>query len=80
MVNSILTVLSSYYMSIFKLPSWVVRRMDKLRIAFLWKGIDNIVGFHYLANWDYVCKTKDQEGLRVKNLIQMNQSLLAKWA
>lgn len=45
MVNSVLTALPTYWMSIFRLPAWVIKKIDQLRRDFLWTGpdIDNPV-------------------------------------
>ena len=38
LINSVLTSLPLYYMSIFKAPIGVIKRIDKIRRAFLWGG------------------------------------------
>ena len=80
LVNSVLHALPTYFMSIFKLSRWVLKRLDSMRQACLQKEVDKISGFHCRVNWDSTCKSKKQGGLGVKNLSLMNQSLLAKWA
>ncbi|XP_039134368.1 uncharacterized protein LOC120271757 [Dioscorea cayenensis subsp. rotundata] len=40
LINSVLSALPTYWMSIFRLPKWVVKRIDGLRRDFLWKGPD----------------------------------------
>lgn len=76
-VNSMLFALPSY-ISIFKLSKWMINKIDKIKRAFLWKGDNTVSGFYYLVNWDQVCKSKMQGSLGIKNLEQINLSLVAK--
>ena len=79
LVNSVLSTLHSYFMSIYKLPKWVIKRIDMLWRAFLWKGSNRVNGFNCLVNWDSVYKFKEQGGLGVNDLAQMNHALLIEW-
>lgn len=78
MINSVLSTLPSHHMSVYGLPKWIINRLEHMRRAFLWKGSDSVSGFYCLVNWSTVCKTKEQDGLGVKNLAYVNQALLAK--
>jgi hypothetical protein len=44
----------------------------------LWQGGDNTRKYH-LVNWPTVCSPKDQGGLGILDLRNMNISLLTKW-
>lgn len=42
--------------------------------------MESINNFHYLVNWSIVYKSKKQEGPSVKNLVDINRAMLAKWS
>ncbi len=44
LVNSVLSNLALYYLSIFKAPKWAIRRIEVLRRAFFWKGGSAVAG------------------------------------
>jgi hypothetical protein len=69
-------------MSIFLLPKWVTRRLDLIRRSFLWHGHKQIHGSKKripLTSWALLTRTKELGGLGVRDLEQMNKSLLIKW-
>ncbi|KAJ4771274.1 RNA-directed DNA polymerase (reverse transcriptase)-related family protein [Rhynchospora pubera] len=79
LVCSVLSSIPIFFMSVFKLPSWVIKSLDKLRRSFLWgrSGSSNR-GFSLLA-WDRVCLPKKLGGFGVLNLKVLNMSLLLRW-
>ncbi len=79
LVNSVLSNLPLYYLSMFRAPKWVVRRLEALRRAFFWKGATAVGGGQCLVNWKTVCRSTEEGGLGVLNLENMNVALLAKW-
>jgi hypothetical protein len=40
LVNSVLTVVVTYHATVLPLPKWLIRKIDKLRQNFFWKGED----------------------------------------
>jgi len=68
-----------YMMSFHKIPKWVIDQIDKMRRSFLWKGSRDISPCVCLVRWEEVCRLKDEGGLGIANLKQMNQALLGKW-
>ncbi|KAJ4769324.1 RNA-directed DNA polymerase (reverse transcriptase)-related family protein [Rhynchospora pubera] len=79
LVSSVLTSIPIFLMSAFKLPSWVVKAIDKLRRNFLWgRSTGSTSGIPLLA-WDRVCLPKHLGGMGVLNLRILNLSLLLKW-
>jgi hypothetical protein len=50
LVNSVLSVVVLYHMSVFQLSKWAIKRIDKIRHSFLWQGSDNVRGGHCLVN------------------------------
>ena len=80
LLNFVLSSLPLYFMSVFRLPKWVLSRIDQLRHVFLWKGEETVSRFYCLVNWDSVCWSKEQGSLGIKSLEQVNLALLTKWA
>lgn len=39
-----------YHMSVFKLPKWIIARIEKIWRAFLCKGKEEVSGFHYFMS------------------------------
>jgi hypothetical protein len=61
------TVLSSqpiYHMTAFPEHKWLIKRIDRLRCSFLWKGEtpDKVHDGHSLVNWPTSCRPQDQRG------------------
>ncbi len=79
MVNSVLSNIPLYFLSIYRAPKWVVRRIEALRWAFFWKGGTSVRGGQCLVQWKSVCRSKKDGGLGVLDLASMNAALLAKW-
>lgn len=50
LVNSVLSSMPTYSLTVFAPKKWVIKKMDKLRRGFLWKGSDNARGSHCLVN------------------------------
>jgi hypothetical protein len=68
LADSELAAMSVYYMSCFKLPSWVINRIDKIRRDFLWRKNDiNKPGIH-LMNWAIVCVPKRCGGMKLRDI------------
>ena len=72
LVNTILFALPLYYISIFKLPSWVLRKIDCIHHSFLQNAFDSTCGLTYKVNWERICLPKDEGGLGVKDLKAFN--------
>uniref|UniRef100_A0A0V0HJI5 Putative ovule protein n=1 Tax=Solanum chacoense TaxID=4108 RepID=A0A0V0HJI5_SOLCH len=65
-------------MSIFRVPTNMVDRIDALRRNFLWQGNCYTRKIH-LVKWKTVITSKKYGGMGIKNLITQNHSLLMKW-
>ena len=79
LVNSILTSVPTYWISIYKLLSWVSKAIDRTRPDFLWRGPDiNMMGCK-LVNWKRLCKHGDSAGRGILNPVEFNLPLLEKW-
>jgi mannosylglycoprotein endo-beta-mannosidase len=75
LVNSVLNSIPVYYMTSFPLSKWVIKRIDRIRRNFLWKGKDNPRTGHCPVNWIKVCKAKKLGGLGTKDLLCFNRVL-----
>jgi hypothetical protein len=78
LVNSVMTSISVHYMTCFRLPSWVISRLDKTRRDFLWWKMKNRQG-GYICLIGKQCLPKEYGGLGVSNLQLQNISLLLHW-
>ncbi|XP_039120942.1 uncharacterized protein LOC120257548 [Dioscorea cayenensis subsp. rotundata] len=66
-------------MSVFKLPAWVIKEIDKIRRDFLWRGPGlGPKGIRLIA-WNRITRPKDMAGWGILNLQTFNIALLSKW-
>jgi hypothetical protein len=75
LLNSCLSNVPLYMLSIYPAPKTVIKKIDLLRRRLLWQGGKQSRKFH-LADWGSVCSPKIQGGLGVLNLEVMNDSFL----
>jgi hypothetical protein len=76
-LNSIISAISSYYLSVYRIPQWVLRKIDTLRRRFLWAGVDTVHTKKILSYWlGVICLHKEHGGLSVLDLEHMNISLV----
>ncbi|CAL5415768.1 unnamed protein product [Camellia sinensis] len=78
LIKSALSSLPIYYLSLFRMPNGVVREIEKLQAAFLWGGNDLKRKVH-LVKWAEVTKSREQGGLGIRRIKDVNSSLLLKW-
>lgn len=79
LLNSILSALPMHYMSVMRLPEWVIEEIDRIRRRFLWKGAKEQAKGYNLVDWEIVCQPKKIGGLGVMDMRVFNQTLLLKW-
>lgn len=77
-VNSILTTMPLYCMSIFPLPKKVATQLKTLQCNFLWGGNVDLRKMAWVK-WNDLCKPKKDGGLGIKDLLLFNKALLSKW-
>lgn len=78
------TVLSSqpiYHMTAFPEHKWLIRKIDRLRRSFLWRGEtpENVYGGHSLVNWPTTCRPKTMGGLGILDLERFARALRLRW-
>ena len=78
LINSCLSNLPIYAMSMYWLPVSTLTKMDSVRKRFFWQGGSMKKKYH-LVKWTKITKPKEKGGLGVKDLRKMNISLLCKW-
>ena len=79
LLNSVLSAIPLYWLSIYRLPVKIRHKIDKIRRKFLWHGGNSTRKKYHLVEWRVVCKSKNQGGLGILDLKLMNKALLAKW-
>ncbi|CAL5381019.1 unnamed protein product [Camellia sinensis] len=78
LITSVLSNLPIYFLSIFRMPKGVVKALVKLQSSFLWSG-SGIKKKVHLVHWGKVTQSKNQGGLGVKDLGEVNDCMLLKW-
>ncbi|XP_073059743.1 uncharacterized protein [Primulina eburnea] len=78
LIKSVLSAMPTYYMSLFRVPARVEKKMEKMKRDFLWDGADGENHCH-VVGWNHVCKPKERGGLGLGNIRFTNKALLGKW-
>jgi hypothetical protein len=81
-LNSVISAITMYHMTVFMLPEWVIKAIDRIRRQFLWHGHKEYqVGKRAmcLVNWKVVTMKKEDGGLGIRDIKAMNFALIAKW-
>lgn len=78
LLNSSLSHVPSYMMSLYLLPVGVKKRIDHFRARLLWQEDESVEKYH-LVNWLMICQPKDKGGLGVVDLTIKNVCYLGKW-
>jgi hypothetical protein len=78
LLDSSLSGIPYFYMSMFLLNKTFIERLDKHRRSFFWAGKNKKRKYH-MVKWSRICRSKIKGGLGVKDLRKQNISLLCKW-
>ena len=78
LINSILTTIPIYYLSVLHLLKRVELEIDRIRRRFLWKNQTSSHSGYYLARWRNICRSRAQDGLGIINLSNFNLALKCK--
>jgi hypothetical protein len=79
LVNSVLSAVVLYHMTVSPLSKWVIKKIDKIRRNFLWHGSDDARRGHCLVNWKIVQRPKKLDDLGVLDLQNFNRALRLCW-
>uniref|UniRef100_J3L0J0 CCHC-type domain-containing protein n=1 Tax=Oryza brachyantha TaxID=4533 RepID=J3L0J0_ORYBR len=76
LVKSVLTSLPIYHLTAIQTPKWIIKKVDKHRRAFLWKGEDpdKVHNGSSLVNWHTVCRR-----LGILDLEKFARALRIRW-
>ena len=77
-IQSCLTHMPCYFLSLFKIPASRAAKIERLQRYFLWSGVGEGKRDH-LVSWDVVCNPKAKEGLGFGKISIRNFALLGKW-
>jgi hypothetical protein len=64
LINSVLSAVVLYHITVFPLSKWSIKKIDKIRRNFLWHGSEEARCGHYLVNWKRVQRPKRTRWLR----------------
>ncbi|KAJ9693494.1 hypothetical protein PVL29_012324 [Vitis rotundifolia] len=78
LIQSCLTYMPCYYLSLFKIPASMAAKIERLQRDFLWSGVGEGKRDH-LVSWDIVCNPKAKGGLGLGKISLRNIALLGKW-
>ncbi|GLT66338.1 hypothetical protein SLA2020_387060 [Shorea laevis] len=78
LLNSVLSAMPTFYMSIFLIPKSVMDELVSIQRNFLWGGPELKRKISWVK-WDVICYRKEKGGLGVPDLKRRNWALLGKW-
>jgi hypothetical protein len=79
LISTVLTSLPTYHLTVFSLQKWAIKKIDKLRRGFLWKGSDEAKGGHCLVQWARCLRPKKLGGLGILDLDFFSRALRLRW-
>ncbi|GLT77858.1 hypothetical protein SLA2020_494130 [Shorea laevis] len=78
LLNSVLSALPTFFMSLFLMPNVVIDQLVKIQRDFLWGGSRDKRKISWVK-WEAICWNKEKGGLGVPDLRRRNWALLGKW-
>nr|GFA58219.1 RNA-directed DNA polymerase, eukaryota, reverse transcriptase zinc-binding domain protein [Tanacetum cinerariifolium] len=78
LLKSVLGAMPIYYISIFKVPKLVLKKMESIRSHFF-KGVDLKDPKISLVKWENVLASKEKGGLGVSSFYALNRAFIFKW-
>lgn len=71
LINSVIMSLVNFWMAAFRLPSGCIQEIERICSAFLWSGVE-MNSRKTKISWKEVCRTKQEGGLGIRSLKEMN--------
>lgn len=75
LVRYVLSSMPIYFITIFALKKWAVKKIDKIRRNLLWKGSEQASGGHCLVKWKKTTMPKNLGGLGILELGAFSRAL-----
>lgn len=72
LIGSVIYSLTSFWMSVYRLPKQCIKEIDQLCSAFLWSG-PAMSSKKAKISWENVCKPKEEGGLGLRSLTETNR-------
>lgn len=79
LIQATLSSISTYMLSVFKVPQSICKKVDKLIRTFLWCGTSVDNNLRPLISWDVVTAAKDSGGFDIFKTKVSNNALQIKW-
>jgi hypothetical protein len=70
-----------YHLEVFRLPKWVIMRIEKIKRSFLWMKSGAVPGAkpHPLVSWRTISRPKELGGLGVLDLKRFGRAMRLPW-
>lgn len=78
-INSVLTAIPTYFLTVFRVQKWAIKKIDRLRRSFLWKGSEETNGGHCLIRWSKTMRPKCFGGQGILDLDLFSRALRLRW-
>jgi hypothetical protein len=81
LVKTVLSAMPTHFLTVYKLPKWAEKEIDRYRRSFLWRGEDpdKVKGGHCLVKWKHCAMPKRLGGLGIKDLEKFGRALRLRW-
>ena len=79
LINTVLTSVPTYYLTVFQLRKWAIKKLDRIRRSFLWRGAAEANGGHCLVRWAKAIRPKKIGGLGILDIDAFSRALRLRW-